>query len=88
METYAQNIWEQAFRHDIGTYGKLGGIHRTGKFRDMIRDAFKLQTEEEVDAKLKQFETHVRMEQYRIKLEEEKRKRYEQYRADKNGRGT
>lgn len=75
VEDYVQKIWEQAFRHDIGTYGALGGIHRTGKFRDMIRDAFNLQTEEEVDLKLKQFEYNVKMEQYKIKIEKERRER-------------
>ena len=73
---YAQKIWEQGFRHDIGTFGSLGGIHRTkGKFRDMIKDAFKLETEEQVDKKLKEFEYNVRMEQYRLQLEEERKKR-------------
>ena len=81
---YTQKIWEQGFRHDIGTYGSLGGIHRTkGKFRDMIKDAFKLQTEEEVDKKLKEFEYNVRMEQYRIQLEEERKKRMIQMKKDK-----
>ena len=84
-DEYAQKIWEQGFRHDIGTYGKLG-IHKTkGKFRDMIKDAFKLETEEQVDQKLKEFEYNVRMEQYRIELEKERKKKMAKIRIKRKG---
>lgn len=76
VDTYVKNITEQAIRHDLGVYGGLG-IHQTGKFRDMVKDAYKFTTKEEVDQKLKEFEYNVKMSIYRKKLEEEAKKKRE-----------
>ena len=96
VDTYVKNITEQAIRHDLGVYGTLG-IHQTGKFRDMVKDAYHLNTEKEVDQKLKEFEYGVRMSIYRKKLEEEakrtskitiKRKGEEEYQLGKTQEKT
>ena len=84
IEDY-DTLQEQAFRHDVGTHFVLGGMHRTGTFRKMVKEAFALETDEEIEQKLKEIEYNVRMEEYKKKLEEEKMKKLAKIRIKRKG---
>lgn len=74
IDDYMKTLY-QGFRYDMGTYGSLGYLPKGTHFKKMVKEAFGFKTDEEVEMKLKEYETGVKMMNRQRRIEEERKKR-------------
>lgn len=73
-DDWMKQYW-QGLRHSIGTYGDLG-FHIEGiGFKKAIKRAYDFKTDEEVDAKLREFEFGIKMKQKQKEIQKERERR-------------
>ena len=74
IDDWMKSYW-QGLRHSIGTYGELGFHIEGSKFKKAVRDAYGFQTDEEVEAKLREFEYGIKMKQKAKTIQKERERR-------------